>query len=33
MSDLSPRDCELVALGAAMGSNCVPCLEFHIPEA
>jgi len=33
MSDLSPRDRELVALGAAMGSNCVPCIEFHIPEA
>ena len=33
MSDLSQRDRELVALGAAMGSNCVPCVEFHIPES
>ena len=33
MSELTPRDRELVALGAAMGSNCVPCVEYHIPEA
>ena len=33
MSDLNPRERELVALGAAMGSNCVPCVEYHIPEA
>ncbi len=33
MSDLSRRDLELVALGAAMGSNCTPCVEYHIPEA
>ncbi|MBI3376689.1 MAG: carboxymuconolactone decarboxylase family protein [Betaproteobacteria bacterium] len=33
MSDLSPRERELVALGAAMGSNCVPCVEYHIPES
>lgn len=33
MNQLSPRETELVALGAAMGSNCVPCIEFHIPEA
>lgn len=33
MSSLSPRDRELVALGAAMGSNCVPCIEYHIPES
>lgn len=24
---------ELVALGAALASNCVPCIEHHIPEA
>lgn len=24
---------ELVALGAALGSNCVPCIEYHVPEA
>lgn len=33
MNELSPRDRELVALGAAMGSNCVPCVDYHIPEA
>jgi AhpD family alkylhydroperoxidase len=33
MSDLAPRDLELVALGAAMGSNCVPCVEYHIPAS
>jgi 4-carboxymuconolactone decarboxylase len=33
MPDLSPRDLELVALGAAMGSNCPPCMEYHIPQA
>jgi AhpD family alkylhydroperoxidase len=33
MSNLTPRDCELVALGAAMGSNCASCVEYHIPKA
>ena len=33
MSDLTPRERELVALGAAMGSNCVPCVEYHIAES
>lgn len=33
MNQLTPRERELVALGAAMGSNCVPCIEHHIPEA
>lgn len=33
MSTLSPRDRELVALGAALASNCVPCIEFHVPAA
>jgi 4-carboxymuconolactone decarboxylase len=33
MNDLNDRERELVALGAAMGSNCVPCIEYHIPEA
>lgn len=33
MNDLTPRDLELVALGAAMGSNCVPCIEYHIPQS
>ena len=33
MNTLNPRERELVALGAAMGCNCVPCIEYHIPEA
>jgi AhpD family alkylhydroperoxidase len=33
MSDLTPRELELVALGAAMGSNCTPCIEYHAPAA
>lgn len=33
MKSLSARDRELVALGAALASNCVPCIEYHIPQA
>jgi 4-carboxymuconolactone decarboxylase len=33
MTNLSKRDTELVALGAAVGSNCVPCVVFHVQEA
>jgi 4-carboxymuconolactone decarboxylase len=33
MNDLNHQESELVAIGAAMGSNCIPCIEFHIPEA
>ncbi len=33
MIGLSPRDRELVALGAAMGSNCIACVEYHVPQA
>jgi AhpD family alkylhydroperoxidase len=33
MSDLTFTERELVALGAALGSNCVPCIEHHISEA
>ena len=36
MSDESPlnlRERELVALGAALASNCVPCIEYHVPKA
>lgn len=32
-STLASRERELVALGAAMGSNCVPCIEYHVPVA
>ncbi len=33
METLSQRELELVAIGAAIGSNCVPCIEYHIPAA
>ena len=33
MNELTSRERELVALGAALGSNCVPCIEYHVPEA
>lgn len=33
MDKLNSAERELVALGAALGSNCVPCIEYHIPEA
>jgi AhpD family alkylhydroperoxidase len=33
MAELSNIEHELVALGAAIASNCVPCTEFHIAEA
>ena len=33
MTSLNRRDKELVALGAAVGSNCVPCVIFHVQEA
>ena len=33
MNHLTSRERELVALGAAMGSNCVPCIAHHVPEA
>ncbi len=33
MKELNLRENELVALGAAIASNCVPCIEYHIPAA
>lgn len=30
---LKPRERALTALGAALASNCVPCLEYQIPAA
>lgn len=33
MSELNSREQSLVALGAALASNCVPCIEYHIPAA
>lgn len=33
MSILNSRERELVAIGAALASNCIPCIEFHIQAA
>ncbi len=33
MKELTRKEHELVALGAAVASNCIPCIEYHIPEA
>lgn len=33
MNTLSPRDRALVALGAALAANCIPCIEHHLPLA
>lgn len=33
MSSLTARERELVSLGAAMGSNCISCIEHHIPAS
>lgn len=33
MDTLTTKERELVALGAALASNCVPCIEYHVPEA
>lgn len=31
--DLTPCQRELIAIAAAVGSNCIPCCEYHIPIA
>lgn len=33
MSHLTAREHELVSLGAAMGSNCISCIEYHVPAS
>jgi AhpD family alkylhydroperoxidase len=33
MNHLTVRERALVSLGAAMGSNCVSCIEYHIPAS
>jgi len=33
METLNAKERELVAIGAAIASNCTPCMEFHIPAA
>jgi len=33
MAGLSEKERELVALGAALGSNCIPCIVNHVAVA
>ncbi|MCP3677106.1 MAG: carboxymuconolactone decarboxylase family protein [Deltaproteobacteria bacterium] len=33
MENLSKVERELVAIGASIASNCVPCIDYHIKEA
>lgn len=33
MSQLTAQERALVSLGAAMGSNCVSCVEHHVPAS
>lgn len=33
MQNLTDKEKEFVALGAAMGSNCIPCIVYHIEES
>lgn len=33
MSHLTSRERELVSLGAALGSNCISCIEHHVPAS
>ena len=33
MSELNKRERSLVALAAALASDCMPCVEYHIPGA
>jgi 4-carboxymuconolactone decarboxylase len=33
MSHLTPQQRELVAIGASLASNCIPCIQFHVRQA
>lgn len=33
MSQLTMEQRELVAIGASLASNCIPCIKFHIRKA
>ncbi len=33
MDKLTTRECELVAIGASLASNCIPCITYHIGMA
>jgi AhpD family alkylhydroperoxidase len=32
MENLNERDLALVALGASIGSNCIPCTAYHLKQ-
>lgn len=33
ITSLDQRTRELIAIGASVGSNCLPCLRYHFAEA
>ncbi|GAB1366874.1 hypothetical protein MASR1M36_17450 [Candidatus Cloacimonadaceae bacterium] len=33
MTKLTDKEKELVRIGTAIGSNCIACIEYHIPQA
>ena len=33
MEKLTKKEKEFVAIGAALGSNCIPCIVYHIGES
>jgi 4-carboxymuconolactone decarboxylase len=33
MDELTEREKELVAIGASIGSNCIPCVAYHVGKA
>ncbi|MFZ2161232.1 MAG: carboxymuconolactone decarboxylase family protein [Sideroxyarcus sp.] len=33
MDKLSPTERELVAIGASVASNCIPCVTYHLAKA
>lgn len=33
MDKLSPTERELVAIGASLASNCIPCVAYHLAKA
>ncbi|MDZ7763755.1 MAG: carboxymuconolactone decarboxylase family protein [Melioribacteraceae bacterium] len=30
---IDPKTSELIAIGASIGGNCMPCLRYHFAEA
>ena len=33
MNKLTPLERELVAIGASIASNCIPCVTYHVAKA